>query len=107
MHMSYQAIDGTNLHWITVCLYDGLDDGEQFGPSEPLTIVFNIEPLAGDLAVDGIVDVADLMELSHYWLSTDAGPENDYYERADANRDGVVNMADFALMASNWHVLPL
>lgn len=106
MHMSYQAVDGENLHWITFCLYDGLDDGDQYEPSEPITIVFNTEPLVGDLAVDGIVDMVDLVELSHYWLLTDAGLHNDYYERADANRDGVVNMMDFALMASNWHVLP-
>ena len=106
MHMSYQAVDGDNLHWITFCIYDGLDDGEQYEPSELLTIVFNVEPVAGDLAVNGLVDVADLLELSHYWLSMDAGPHNDYCERADANRDGLVNLADFALMASNWHIQP-
>ncbi len=106
VHMSYQAVDDENLHWITFCLFDGLDDGDQYEPSEPFTIVFNTEPLAGDLAVDGTVDLADLFELSHYWLSIDAGPHNDYCERADANRDGAVNMMDFALMASNWHVLP-
>jgi hypothetical protein len=103
MHMSYQAVDGENLHWITFCLYDLLDDGEQYVPSEPFTIVFNTEPLAGDLVVDGIVDMADMLELSFFWLATDAGRDNDYCERADANRDGVVNLRDFALMASNWH----
>jgi len=106
MHMSYQAVDGENLHWITFSLIDGLDDGNSYEPSESFTIVFNTEPLVGDLAVNGIVDLVDLLELSHYWLSTDAGFPNDYYERADANRDGIVNMVDFALMASNWHVLP-
>ena len=105
VHMSYQAVDDENLHWITFRLYDGLDDGDQYEPSEPFTIVFNTEPLAGDLAVDGVVDAADLLELSHYWLSADAGRDNDYCERGDANRDGAVNLMDFALMASNWHVL--
>lgn len=106
VHMSYQAVDGENLHWITFCLFDGLDDGNSYEPSEPFTIVFNTEPLAGDLAVDGTVNLADLLELSHYWLSMDAGPHNDHCERADANRDGTVNMMDFALMALNWHVHP-
>lgn len=106
MHMSYQAMDGVNLHWITFCLNDSLDDGDKYEPSEPFTIVFNTEPLAGDLVVDGIVDLADLMELSRYWLATDAGLHNDYYERADANRDGIVNLGDFAILASNWHVIP-
>jgi hypothetical protein len=102
MHMSYQALDGENLHWITFILYDALDDGVQYEPSEPITIVFNVEPLAGDLAVNGVVNGADLMELGRYWLSTDAGRHNDYYERADVNRDGLVNFCDFAIMASNW-----
>jgi hypothetical protein len=102
MHMSYQAVDGENLHWITFILYDELDDEIQYEPSEPVTIVFNVEPLAGDLAVDGVVNETDLMELSYYWLSTDARRQNDYYERADANRDGKVDFCDFALMASNW-----
>jgi hypothetical protein len=102
MHMSYQAMDGVNLHWITFILYDSLNDGMQYESSKPVTIVFNVEPFAGDLAVDGVVNGADLMELSRYWLYTDAGRHNDYYERADANRDGLVNFCDFALMASNW-----
>ena len=106
MHMSYQAVDGENLHWITFCLYDSLDDGEKYESSEPFTIVFNTEPLAGDLVIDGIVNMADMLELSRYWLATDAGRHNDYYERADANRDGIVNLGDFALMASNWHIIP-
>lgn len=106
MHMSYQAVAGEDLHWITFCLFDELDDNHRYEPSEPFNIVFNMEPPAGDLAVDGVVDIADLLELSRYWLSTDAGPKNDYWERADANRDGTVNLADFALMAANWHVPP-
>jgi len=102
MHMSYQAIDGEKLHWIKFRLTDGLEDGDTYEPSQPFTIVFNTEPLPGDLAVDGIVDLADLMEFSHYWLSTDAGIQNDHYERADANRDGIVNLVDFALFADSW-----
>ena len=106
MHMSYQALDGEDLHWITFCIFDDLADDDQYEPSEPFNIVFNMEPPAGDLAVDGVVDIADLVELSRCWLSTGAGPKNDYWERADANRDGTVDLADYALMAANWHVPP-
>ena len=44
----------------------------------------------------------DLVEFSYYWLGDGGCKANDYYERADANRDGIVNFYDFALMASNW-----
>lgn len=99
MHLSYQAVDGERLHWITYRLHDELGLYES---SEPFTIVFNIEPLAGDLIVDGAVDLADLAALSRYWLRPDAARRNDYWERADANRDGIVNLVDFAHMARNW-----
>ncbi len=99
MHMSYQAVDGTRLAWITWQLYDALG---QYEPSEPFTIVFNAEPLAGDLVVDGVVDTDDLAELAYYWLRNEGSICNDYYERADLNRDGDVDLLDFAMFALNW-----
>jgi len=102
MHMSYQATDGENLHWITFRVFDSLEDGDRYEPSEPFTIVFNVEPPVGDLVVDGVVDIADLAELSHYWLSPESSRRDDYCERADTNRDGVVDLRDFARMAANW-----
>ena len=102
MHMSYQAIDGENMHWITLRLYDELADGDQYEPSELFTIVFNTNPLSGDLVVDGQVDIKDLIELSSHWLLQQGSIDNDYYERADSNRDGWVNFVDFSLLASNW-----
>ncbi len=99
MHMSYQAVDNTSLFWITWQMYDALG---QYEPSTPFTLVFNVEPLAGDLAVDGEVDVYDLAELGYYWLKDDGSESNDYYERADANRDESVDFLDFAMLASNW-----
>ena len=54
------------------------------------------------MAVDGKVDAVDLVEFSYYWLENKGSRANDYYERADANRDGKVDFYDFALMASNW-----
>lgn len=97
-HMSFRSND-PNLCWITFQLYDDL---EKYEPSEPFTIVFNAEPLEGDLYVDGQVDGYDIVELGYYWLEDEGSIYNDYYERADANRDGIVNMLDFSLLASNW-----
>ena len=102
MHMSYQAVDGQQLKWITFRLHDELADGGQYESSEPFTIVFNVEPPAGDLVVDGQVGVDDLAELSYYWLAEGGSRHNDYFERADANRDGRVDFADFGLLALNW-----
>lgn len=102
IHMSYQATDGASLHWITFRLYDEIEDANQYKPSEPFTIVFNVEPPAGDLVVDGIVDTADLVALTDAWLAPVSARENDFCERADANRDGMVNWLDFALQAANW-----
>ncbi len=99
MHMSFQAVDGTSLFWITWQMYDAMG---QYEPSEPFTLVFNTEPLAGDLVVDGTVDIYDLAELSYYWLRNEGSINNDYHERADSNRDGNVNFLDFAVFASNW-----
>lgn len=105
MHFSYQAVDEENLHWITYCLYDAFaypNAPNHYQPSEPFTIVFNQEPLSGDLAVDDMVDIKDVMEFSYYWLGSEGNRNNDYYERADTNRDGSVDFIDFAFLASNW-----
>lgn len=102
MHLSFQAVDGENLHWITWQMYDAVEDANQYEPSEPFTIVFNREPLSGDLVVDGVVDINDLGAFCYYWLSGNGSIHNDYYERADADRDESVDFVDFALLASNW-----
>lgn len=102
IHMSYQATSGTTLRWITFRVFDDLDDGDQYEPSEPITIVFNVAPLPGDLVVDGTVGPADLARLSRCWLRPGSSRDNDYWERADTDRDGVVNMVDFARLAASW-----
>lgn len=105
LHLQYRTesvAEGTDLLWITFQIYDEIAGLNQYEVSEPFTIVFSGEPLAGDLVVDGTVDVMDLMEFSYYWLAEKGCRANDYYERADANRDGKVDFCDFALLASNW-----
>src|SRR4030042_853563 len=92
----------TGFFWATFQMYDEIESVNRYEVSEPFTIVFAGEPLDGDLAVDGTVDVMDLVEFSYYWLGDGGCKANDYYERADANRGGIVDFYDFALMASNW-----
>jgi len=102
LHLEYRApapSGGQDLQWITYVLYDAMGI---YQDSEPLTVVFVREPLAGDLVVDGIVDIEDLAELYCDWLKDGADRPNDYYERADANRDGRVDLLDFSLFAANW-----
>jgi len=102
MHLSYQAIDDVNLFWVSFVLYDSLDDGYTYQASEPFTIVFNIDPLQGDLFVDRVVDSNDLLEFCYYWQSDNGSTNNDYYERADIDRSGTVEFIDFAKLANNW-----
>ena len=105
LHLQYRAPNpagATELQWIMYRLYDAIADGNQYEPSELITVVFVAEPLAGDLVVDGTVDGYDLAMLGHYWLLGDGSVTNDYYERADADRNGYVDFADLVLLASNW-----
>jgi len=105
LHLQYRApapSGGTDLHWITYRIYDSLADGDQYEPSEPVTVVFVKDPPAGDVVVDGTVDVLDVIRFCGYWLSDQADKVNDFYERADTNRDGRVNLEDLSLLTGNW-----
>ncbi|MCK4997873.1 MAG: hypothetical protein KAS23_00005, partial [Anaerohalosphaera sp.] len=88
-----------DMQWITYILYD---DVGVYEPSEPFSVVFVKDPLAGDLVIDGVVDLNDLAEFCHYWLHDSGDKSNDYYERADTNRDGQVDYLDFTLLANLW-----
>ncbi len=102
IHFQYRApaaTGGTQLQWITFVLYDALG---KYQPSEPFSIVFGAAPPPGDLIIDGKVALNDIAALSYYWLEGNGSRENDYYERADANRDGRADFQDFALLAANW-----
>jgi hypothetical protein len=102
IHFQYRApasTGGTELQWITFIIYDELG---KYEASEPFSIIFGADPFAGDLVIDGKVDLNDVAELSYYWLESSGDKINDYYERADVNRDGKVNFQDFALLAENY-----
>ncbi|MBN2272186.1 MAG: hypothetical protein JXN61_16355 [Sedimentisphaerales bacterium] len=105
LHLQYRAPNpagATELHWITYQLYDAIADGNQYESAEPITVVFVTEPLSGDLVVDGVVDMFDLTAIAHYWRANSGANSNDYYERADADRNGLVDFTDLAILASNW-----
>jgi hypothetical protein len=102
LHLEYRApspTGATDMQWITYILYDDIGTYEQ---SEPFSVVFVKDPLAGDLVIDGVVNMDDLAEFCYYWLEDNGDKSNDYYERADANRSGAVDFTDFALLAPNW-----
>ena len=110
IHVRYEipmSADPNQPYWITYRVYDEL---EMYQPSEPVTIVFMNAPPAGDLTLDGMVGLADLLFFMDYWLDySDATRYNvrgqaayDLFERADINRDYAVDMADFAILARHW-----
>ena len=50
--------------------------------------------LAGDVNLDGVVNIFDVNTVSAYWGT--AGPQG------DANGDGIVNIFDINLISANW-----
>lgn len=102
MHLSYQADDGTALRWVTWQVIDVLDDNDVYNPSEPFTVVFNCDPNEGDIVIDGAVNMLDLVSLAKHWQDPNASIDNDYYERADTNADGIVDLEDYQCLSDNW-----
>ncbi len=102
VHLTYYVPNGAGaakLQWVTLRLYDALG---RYQSSEPCTIVFCQPPQVADIAVDGFVDAGDLAALCSKWLLDDADRSNDFHERTDINRDGKVNLLDFAVFYQNW-----
>lgn len=100
VHLTYyvpNAAAAAKLQWVTLRLYDALG---RYQPSMPCTIVFCQPPAPGDIVVDGFVDAADLAEFCKKWLADGADRSSDYHERADINRDGTVNILDFAVFGA-------
>ena len=114
MHLYYFAPDN-GLHWITYRIYDAFFDPEHpetgYRPSNPITVVFGSPPSAGDIHVDGSVDILDLKKLAAFWLRTDSEHEwNDWgqakcdlFDRADINRDYSVDLHDYQFLSKQWN----
>jgi hypothetical protein len=92
-------VEPNELQWVTYYLRDSKG---KYNPSETFSVAFVQEPLAGDLELNGSVEANDLVQMSYYWLAENATEKNDYYERADCDYSGSVNIADFAMLANNW-----
>jgi hypothetical protein len=58
-------------------------------------------PIAGDFEPDEDVDSLDLNYLCERWLDTLCA-EPGWCEDADINRDGIVNLLDYAYLAEHW-----
>jgi hypothetical protein len=99
LHMKYRAPNANTLYWITLRIYDALG---KYQPSDEFSIVFVKDPLDGDVVIDGTVNLSDLERWLDYWLLEDGGYNNDFYYRCDMNRDGRVDLCDFAMLAKNW-----
>lgn len=65
-----------------------------------------IEPsctaLPGDVTGDCQVNITDLNILATRWLDTPCNSTNQYCAGADLNRDGQVDLDDFARLAADW-----
>jgi hypothetical protein len=64
---------------------------------------FCMLPMAADITDDCKVDVEDLGELASQWLRNNCDANNNWCDGADYGpQDGVVNMHEFSVMASEW-----
>ncbi|MBN1816960.1 MAG: hypothetical protein JW828_06340 [Sedimentisphaerales bacterium] len=104
--LSGDEFDPNSLCWITYRLHDTLADDQLYASSEEVTILFFNDPPPGDLIVNHSVDEWDLSRFLRFWLFDEGGRNNDYYERADINRDSRVNLLDFSMLAQNWRYSP-
>ena len=99
MHMSYQGVESDELYWVSWQITDTTGTYED---SAVFTFVFNVQPELGDVYVDGVIDIKDFENYLAYWMESDGSKANDYYERADIDRSGQVDLADFAILVNNW-----
>jgi Dockerin type I domain len=101
IHLQYRVgaplADGP--YWITYRVFDAMG---RYETSQEFTLVFIEDPAAGDVIVDGAVNLSDLQRWLDYWLLENGNNANDYYNRCDINRDRRVNLIDFAILAQNW-----
>ncbi len=85
--------------WFTFRIYDAKGN---YLPSAACSVAFISDPLPGDLVINTYLDLEDLIRFCSFWLNDEGSKKNDYYERADRNRDGQVDFLDFTGLASSW-----
>lgn len=57
--------------------------------------------LAGDVTMDGVVDMNDFAVIGAHWGNTVSGGGYGWYS-GDLNSDGIVNVLDLAIMGDSW-----
>lgn len=74
-----------------------------YQPSDPFILRFTNDPLflTPDIDASGFVDLFDLADLQQKWLMSDCQTP-DWCERADWNKDGVVDMAEAVYLFEEW-----
>ena len=58
--------------------------------------------LLADISNDGVVDLADLGQQVEGWLADIIDNPSDLHRAGDLNRDAIVDMRDYALLANDW-----
>ena len=103
MEQSVSAVDNVEHIWRRgimgrrMAIEVSIDPNDIF---EEYTLAWRIEtvvPLAGDVNLDGVVDIADLAVVGSHWNATGA----DWFW-GDLNADGVVDIADMGIIGANW-----
>jgi len=92
----------TSLPYGLPILYTTVDENnsiDEFDEDNNIQSTIAVNPVPGDFQPDGVVDTEDLFELSSHWLATGSHVPGDIYP---AGGDGIVNLMDFAEMASFW-----
>jgi hypothetical protein len=101
MHVHLRAFipsNPTSIYVVKYSVWDGLDDGDRYLPSEPWLVFFGDHPQPGDANCDGVVDVGDLGILAGNWSSD----QRVTWLEADFTDDGVVDVGDLGVLAGNW-----
>lgn len=109
VHLTYRVSAGgeNQTQWFTFHIYDVLGN---YQPSEECTIVFCQPVIPGDIAVDDVVDIADLEKLAENWLLVSDETQINIFGQAaidsfngtDINRDYQIDFMDFVLLGENW-----
>ncbi|MHC4930444.1 MAG: peptidylprolyl isomerase [Planctomycetota bacterium] len=55
-----------------------------------------------DLSLDNTINPSDFLVFFGWWLDPDCNQDNNYCDRADINRDGIVDLVDYSLLSSHW-----
>jgi len=59
-------------------------------------------PVPGDFNGDCTIDIQDFDEFAGWWLRQDCNKNNNWCQGSDFDRDGDVNLVDFAELSAEW-----